>query len=81
MIFELKKPRYEWRTLPSERCSDLFLSREVESWLLTYGVEYDTFIEHEDRDLGGGDGTRTYLIFYIEIEDERAAMMFKLTWM
>lgn len=79
VTFELTKPAYEWRTIGPETGSDLFLSRDIETWLLTYNISYDVRVEHEERDYG--DGLHTYLIFYIDIDDEKAATLFKLTWM
>jgi hypothetical protein len=84
VIFELYKPLYEWRNLshPDDPADfDLVLSDEVKEWLDSRSLEYDAYPMQERRDLGKGDGECTYLIFYLDIEDPKAAMLFKLTWM
>ena len=79
MIFQLKKPLYEWRSLGPGQGSDLFLAHSVEQWLEDQQIWYDAYPlpRVEDR----GDGPRTYLFFYIDIPDNRKAILFKLTWM
>ena len=85
-IFQLKKPRYKWIVLPrkpdgTSNGSQVVLADDVEDWLDTRQVEYDSWTANEEHDFGKGDGIKTYLFFYICIEDPNHAMLFKLTWM
>lgn len=82
--FQLHKPRYEWRTFqgPTQPPhfslgSDLFLADEVKEWLESNHVVYDTWTQNIQSNLDG----KTYLYFFIMIEDDNQAMQFKLAWM
>lgn len=79
MIFQLKKPLYEWRSLGPGQGSDLFLDRLVEKWLDDHETWYDAYAVSRMEDIG--QGPHTYLFFYIDIPDNNKAMLFKLTWM
>jgi hypothetical protein len=84
MIFELRKPLYEWRNLshPDDPADfDIVLNDVVKDWLTDNHINYIAYSMQERRDLGKGDGECTYLIFYINIADAEQAMLFKLTWM
>jgi hypothetical protein len=77
----LNKPLYEWRTLGRSQGSDLFLSQAVEEWLVGHDINYETRTdveEHQNKDTGT---IGKFLIFYLDIEHDNHAMLFKLTWM
>ena len=75
VTLRLKKPLYEWRRVPGEWHNDLHLRHDVEEWLKDSRVGYRTYTSQEKEDDG-----RTYLYFYLKIEDANVAMQFKLTW-
>lgn len=77
MILELRKPLYGWRSAGEH--FDLFLSDDVKEWLAERDIQHETHVSREERDMG--DGAHTYLIFYLDILDDKEAMLFKLTWM
>lgn len=86
ITFQLYKPLYEWRQLPknpdgSSNGSDLFLADNVKKWLDTRNIKYSSYSETKACNLYKGDGIRTYIFYYLDIEDDRDAMLFKLTWM
>jgi hypothetical protein len=51
-----------------------FIKTEIREWLETYGYEYSLFYENtrEDRPY--------YIVWGIDIADDAASMLFKLTW-
>jgi len=83
VIFELRKPLYDWRNFGTqdEPSYDLDLANNVKEWLDRQRIKYDAYPLQEQRDLGRGVGLVTYLIFYIDVWDDKDAMLFKLTWL
>lgn len=82
MIFRLKRPLYEWRNFakPGDPADmDLDLADCVKEWLEQYKIKHDAYPLAHKADLGSGE--HTYLFFYIDIWDDKEAMLFKLTWM
>lgn len=82
--FQLRKPRYGWRLQygPPEQpntnmASNLFLADEVREWLEDNHVVYQVWSQAIKSLIDD----KTYLYFYIMIEDDNQAMQFKLTWM
>ena len=69
----LRKPLYEWAD-DDEIYYPYRLSDEVSEWMSRQNISYSLRTEQEPKD------QYTYLICYIEIEDPRQAMLFKLTW-
>ena len=91
-IFKLSKPLHEWRTLPRKPCggsngSEIILAPNVENWLTQRNITYDTWDEIEERPGPPGPpiisnaSTHKVIVFYIDIPEPNAALLFKLTWM
>lgn len=80
VTFRLNKPMYGWKTLGPRQGSDLFLAQEVEDWLVDHNIKYDDYSERKTLHAGTSDEV-TYLYFYLDIEDDDQAMLFKLSWM